>query len=100
MQIPDVRELLNAQFQEVTEGEHHGHPDLRMHGRIFGSLWPSKNCVILRLPDGTWDALSESIAGSRLVSRQGGMNWIEFPLDSLTTDQLHPWIELAISARA
>ena len=25
---------------EATEGAHHGHPDFRVRGRIFATLWP------------------------------------------------------------
>ncbi|HQZ45268.1 MAG TPA: MmcQ/YjbR family DNA-binding protein [Usitatibacteraceae bacterium] len=35
---------------EAVEGAHMGHPDFRVGGRIFMTLWPDKKRVVLKLP--------------------------------------------------
>jgi hypothetical protein len=34
---------------EALEGEHMGHPDFRIRGRIFASLWPDNRHAMVRL---------------------------------------------------
>jgi hypothetical protein len=35
---------------EVVEGEHHGHPDFRAHGRVFASLHPDGERAMVKVP--------------------------------------------------
>ncbi|MGU3361704.1 MmcQ/YjbR family DNA-binding protein [Methylobacterium sp. M6A4_1b] len=44
----DVRRLASA-LPEVVEGAHSGHPDFRVLGRIFATLWVDEERVVLRL---------------------------------------------------
>ncbi|KQU17687.1 hypothetical protein ASG63_09345 [Methylobacterium sp. Leaf94] len=44
----DVRRLAGA-LPEVTEGAHNGHPDFRVLGRIFATLWVEEERLVLRL---------------------------------------------------
>lgn len=44
----DVRRLAGA-LPEVDEGAHNGHPDFRVFGRIFATLWVEEERLVLRL---------------------------------------------------
>ncbi|MBK6980742.1 MAG: MmcQ/YjbR family DNA-binding protein [Betaproteobacteria bacterium] len=35
---------------EAVEGAHMGHPDFRVGGKIFMTLWPDKKRAVLKLP--------------------------------------------------
>jgi hypothetical protein len=35
---------------EAVEGAHMGHPDFRVGGRIFMTLWPAERRAVLKLP--------------------------------------------------
>ncbi|MGE0358808.1 MAG: MmcQ/YjbR family DNA-binding protein [Burkholderiales bacterium] len=35
---------------EAVEGAHMGHPDFRVGGRIFMTLWPEKRRAVVKLP--------------------------------------------------
>jgi hypothetical protein len=40
---------LAGSLPEVTEGAHNGHPDFRILGRIFATLWVEEERLVLRL---------------------------------------------------
>ena len=46
---PDDVRRLAVSFPEVSEGAHSGHPDFRVGGRIFATLWVEEERVVLRL---------------------------------------------------
>ena len=51
MRPEDVRALALL-LPEVVEAAHQGHPDFRLGGRIFATLWVEEERVVLRLtPD-------------------------------------------------
>src|SRR3954465_5949291 len=37
---------------EAEELQHHGHPDFRVHNKIFATLWPAEDRVVLKIG---WD---------------------------------------------
>ncbi len=45
----EFRHLATA-LPEVQEGEHHGHPDFRAHGRVFASLLPDGVRAMVKVP--------------------------------------------------
>jgi hypothetical protein len=45
----DVRRLV-AELPGTEERSHHGHPDFRVGGRIFATLWPGDDRGVLMLP--------------------------------------------------
>jgi hypothetical protein len=59
MKPDDVRRLAAA-LPEVTEGAHSGHPDFRVGGRIFATLWVDEERVVLRLKPVEQAALIEA----------------------------------------
>jgi len=34
---------------QAEEREHHGHPDFRVNGRIFATLWPDESRAVVKL---------------------------------------------------
>ena len=48
MRPEDVRALARM-LPETVEGAHMGHPDFRIGGRIFATLWVEEERVVLRL---------------------------------------------------
>ena len=48
-------------FPEVIEGEHMGHPDFRVRGKVFATLWyPDERWGTVKLPPDDQAALIES----------------------------------------
>ncbi|MBM0204565.1 MmcQ/YjbR family DNA-binding protein [Micromonospora sp. STR1s_5] len=45
----DVRAIALLLPEEVTEGAHMGHPDFRVGGRIFATLWTEEDRVVAKL---------------------------------------------------
>jgi len=46
---PDDVRALALMLPGVSEGAHQGHPDFRIGGRIFATLWVEEERVVLRL---------------------------------------------------
>lgn len=47
--LPEDVRALALMLPEVVEGAHRGHPDFRVGGRIFATLWTEEERVVLRL---------------------------------------------------
>lgn len=47
---PDDFRRLALALPETVEGEHHGHPDFRAHGRVFASLHPDGLRAMVKVP--------------------------------------------------
>jgi len=43
---------LALSLPDVVQGEHHGHPDFRLHGRVFASLHPDELRAMVRVAPG------------------------------------------------
>ena len=84
---------------EVVEGFHHGHPDFRVDGKIFGSGFPDKGCIVLRLPPGMGALAVEGRPGRRLVSQSGGAEWVEFKEESIPESELRELLAAAMDFR-
>src|ERR1700722_17604057 len=48
MTIDDFRRLA-LDFPETAEGAHMGHPDFRVRGKIFATLWPDEGLGMVKL---------------------------------------------------
>jgi hypothetical protein len=46
---PDDVRALALMLPDVREGAHQGHPDFRLGGRIFATLWVEEERVVLKL---------------------------------------------------
>lgn len=47
--LPEDVRALALMLPEAVEGAHQGHPDFRVGGRIFATLWTEEERVVLRL---------------------------------------------------
>jgi hypothetical protein len=45
----DRYRALALSLPEAVEAAHMGHPDFRVGGKIFATLWPAKNCGVAML---------------------------------------------------
>ena len=50
MMLPDEVRALARMLPEVSEGAHMGHPDFRVGGKIFATLWPDEERAVMKLP--------------------------------------------------
>ena len=48
--LPEDVRALALMLPGVEEGAHMGHPDFRVGGRIFATLWVDEERVVLKLP--------------------------------------------------
>ncbi len=61
----------------AEERQHHGHPDFRVGGRIFATLWPDESRAVVKLPIADQVALVQMDPGAFALnawSRQGFTN--------------------------
>jgi hypothetical protein len=99
MTIDEARAVYLS-FTGAAEGAHHGHPDFRVGDKIFASLFPDKGIAVLRLPLEIAEALAaESPTRLRLVSRSGGMGWLQFDVDQTAVEEFAALAELAFETR-
>jgi hypothetical protein len=47
--LPEDVRALALMLPEVVEGAHQGHPDFRVGGRIFATLWTDEDRVVVKL---------------------------------------------------
>ncbi len=47
--LPEDVRALALMLPEAVEGAHQGHPDFRVGGRVFATLWTEEERVVLRL---------------------------------------------------
>jgi hypothetical protein len=96
----DVVRQLVAALPGTAESAHHGHPDFRVGGRIFATLWPAQNRSVLRLPVQDADALAGSYPDTyRLVSARGPIAWLNVDLAQVSAETFRALLEQAWEAR-
>lgn len=99
MTVGDARGIFLS-LAGTEEGAHHGHPDFRVGGRIFGTLWPDKRRSVLRLsPDFAEALCQQRPTAFRVVSKSGGCGWLAVDLNFVTKEEFHPLAEIAWERR-
>ena len=102
---PEDARRLAGSLPEVTEGAHNGHPDFRVLGRIFATLWIEEERLVLRLSpaqQAEWTEadpdLFEAVDGA--WGRRGWTNLFLWKTDEsmLATALLAAWREVAPAA--
>lgn len=58
--LPEDVRALALMLPETCEGAHQGHPDFRVCGRIFATLWTDEERVVVRLTPGMQAVLVEA----------------------------------------
>ncbi|HEX4212741.1 MAG TPA: MmcQ/YjbR family DNA-binding protein [Candidatus Dormibacteraeota bacterium] len=96
----DVRALV-ARLPGAEEGAHHGHPDFRVGGRIFATLWPPTHSANVRIAAEDADALARMEPDVyRLISDRGGYGWLGVDLSRVAETELARLLEGAWRLRA
>lgn len=58
--LPEDVRALALMLPETVAGAHQGHPDFRVGGRIYATLWPDEDRVVVRLTPEAQAALAEA----------------------------------------
>ena len=82
--LPEDVRALAPMLPEVVEGAHQGHPDFRVGGRIFATLWTDEARVVLRLTPERQAALTEAEpdAFAPVPGAWGDRGWTSLDLDA------------------
>ena len=97
---PDDARRILLSMPGSFESEHHGHPDFRIKQGIFATLAPGNAHAVLRLPALLAESL-ENEDGNRckIVSRIGGMGWLEVELEGADPEEFQGLAEVAWQSR-
>lgn len=90
-----VREIALA-LPDAQEKSHFGHPDFRVHNRIFATLWPGQGRSVLKLPRDEQAAallMSPDLFSIPPGGERGG--WTNVDLTRIGEDQFREWIHKA-----
>lgn len=98
MTIEEARAVFLS-FPEAEEREHHGHPDFRVGGKIFGSFQPDRGVAVVSIPLELAEAIAVADSSKRLASRFGGVGWIAFQLSDVEAEELEALASLAFEQR-
>ena len=96
----DVRAAV-ARLPGAEERAHHGHPDFRVQGRIFATLWPTQHRSVLRLTQEDAEGIARLEPETyRLVSNRGPYAWLSVDLRRVAGEQFGRLLEQAWRLRA
>ncbi|CAX21749.1 MAG: MmcQ/YjbR family DNA-binding protein [Methylorubrum extorquens] len=88
--LPEDVRALSLMLPETVEGAHQGHPDYRVGGRIFATLWTDEARVVVRLTpeaQALWlDA--EPDAFEPVPGAWGARGWTSLELDLVEEETL------------
>ena len=73
---------------EAVEGAHQGHPDFRVGGKIFMTLWPSDRRAVVKLPLADQQALVQMDPEAFSLGGWAHQGWTGVRLARVNTAQL------------
>jgi hypothetical protein len=73
---------------EAVEGEHMGHPDFRVGGRIFMTLWPAERRAVVKLPVADQHALVQMDPDAFSLGGWAHQGWTNVHLARVNAAQL------------
>lgn len=73
---------------EAVEGAHMGHPDFRVGGRIFMTLWPADRRAVVKLPPADQQALVQMDPDAFSVGGWAHQGWTSIHLARVNAAQL------------
>ena len=80
---------------EAVEGEHMGHPDFRVGGKIFMTLWPAERRVVVKLAPADQQALVQMDPDAFSVGGWGQQGWTSVQLARVNAAQLRALADAA-----
>ncbi len=88
--LPEDVRALASMLPETIEGAHQGHPDFRVGGRIFATLWTDEERVVLRLDPATQARLldAEPEAFEPVPGTWGVRGWTSLDLSAAEEETL------------
>lgn len=88
---------LALSFPEAIESSHFSHPDFRIRGKIFATLYPDENHGVLMLtPDTQRDAIGRNpTAFSPAAGAWGRRGNTVVLLSAIRTTAIREWMEIA-----
>jgi hypothetical protein len=60
IRVTTARKIILS-MPEAEESQHHGHPDFRVNNKIFATLWPGEQRVVLKIG---WDGSNPVLRSS------------------------------------
>lgn len=73
---------------EAVEGLHMGHPDFRVGGKIFMTLWPADKRAVVKLPVADQHALVQMDPDAFTLGGWSHQGWTSIQLGRVNTAQL------------
>lgn len=88
--LPEDVRALALLLPETVEGAHQGHPDFRVGGRIYATLWTDEARVVVRLTPEAQAALTEAEpdAFEPVPGTWGARGWTSLDLDAAAEETL------------
>ncbi len=86
---------LALSLPQAVEGAHQGHPDFRVHGRIFATLRPAERRFVVKLSAVDQEALLASDPAAFATNAWSRQGWLEVRLERISADRLREVAEAA-----
>ena len=80
---------------DAEESAHHGHPDFRVRGRIFATLWPEQRHAVLKLATADQAALVLLDPGAFSLAGWSNQGWLRVDLRRVRVTQFRELIAAA-----
>ncbi len=92
--VDQAREIALA-MPEAEEKGHQGHPDFRVRNRIFMTLWPDENRVVLKVPVADQTALVAADPDTFGLPGWAHQGWTGVRLDRVDPDRFRELVAAA-----
>jgi hypothetical protein len=79
----------------AEEREHHGHPDFRVGGRIFATLWPDESRAVVKLAIADQAALVQMDPGAFTLNAWSHQGFTNVDLKRVDAKRLRSVVESA-----
>jgi hypothetical protein len=80
---------------EAVEGSHQGHPDFRVGGRIFMTLWPGQRRAVVKLAPADQQALAQMDPAAFSIGGWAHQGWTQVNLAQVNAAQLRALADAA-----
>jgi hypothetical protein len=97
--VANARKLALS-LPEAEEQDHQGHPSFRVRGKIFATLWPDEQRVVVKLPVAELTALLGGDPKAFSVNAWSRQGWTNVHLQHVSASQLAALLALAWSTVA